>query len=81
VILVSCQGAFSQNSECSKVAKASERLACYDRIAPPTAAKPLSSKQKAAATKDAPDQGAVVDALAVENEKLGAKLKKICRGC
>lgn len=39
------------------------------------------SKQKAAASKTFPDQGTVVDALAVENSKLDAKLKKICRGC
>jgi len=81
LVFGACQGAFAQTSECSTVRKASDRLACYDRVTPPTAAKPVTSKQKAAASKTSPDQGTVVDALAVENEKLGAKLKKICRGC
>lgn len=80
-IFVSCQGAIAQTSECSTVPKARDRLACYDKATPPIAAKPVTSKQKAAASKTFPDQGTVVDALAVENEKLGAKLKKICRGC
>jgi hypothetical protein len=80
LMFVGCQGAFAQTSECSTVPKASDRLACYDRTMPPSAAKPVT-KQKAAATTASPDQGTVVDALAVENAKLDAKLKKICRGC
>jgi hypothetical protein len=81
LIFVACQGAVAQTSECSTVQKASDRLACYDRVTPPTAAKLASSKQKAAASKTSLDQGAVVDGLAVENSKLNAKLKSICRGC
>ena len=81
LIFVICQGAIAQTSECSTVPKAMDRLACYDRVTPPTATKPMTSKQKAAASKASPDQGTVVDALAVENTKLDAKLKKICRGC
>ncbi len=81
LVFGACQGALAQTSECSTVTKANERLACYDSVTPPTAAKPLTAKQKAAASKTSPDQATVVDALAVENEKLGAKLKKICRGC
>ena len=80
-IFVGCQGAMAQASECSTVPKASDRLACYDRATPPSAAKPVTSKQKAAAANASPDQGTVVDALAVENAKLDAKLKRICRGC
>jgi len=74
-----CHGAIAQTSECSTVPKASDRLACYDKATPPSAA--MTPKQTAATSKAAPDQGAVVDALAVENSKLDAKLKKICRGC
>jgi hypothetical protein len=81
LVFGACQGAFAQTSECSTVPKTRERLACYDRVTPPTAAKPVTPKQKAATSKASPDQATVVDALAVENEKLGAKLKKICRGC
>jgi hypothetical protein len=76
-----CHGAIAQTSECSTVPKASDRLACYDRATPPTSTKPITSKQKKAVSGTSPDQGAVVDALAVENSKLDAKLKKICRGC
>src|SRR5712672_2509763 len=81
LIFVGCQGAAAQTSECSTVPKASDRLACYDRATPPTSAKSVTSKQKKAVSGTSPDQGAVVDALAVENSKLDAKLKKICRGC
>ena len=81
LIFLGCQGAIAQTSQCSVVPKARDRLACYDRATPPTALKPMTSKQKAVASKASPDQGAVVDALAVENAKLDAKLKKICRGC
>jgi type II secretory pathway component PulL len=81
LLVVICHGADAQTPECSKVPKASDRLACYDRATPPSAAKPATSKQKAAASNTSRDQGTVVDALAVENAKLDAKLKKICRGC
>ena len=76
-----CHGAIAQTSECSAVHKPSDRLACYDRVTPPTSAKPVTSKQKEAIFGSSSNQGAVVDALAVENAKLDAKLKKICRGC
>jgi hypothetical protein len=76
-----CHGAIAQTSECSAVQKPGDRLACYDKAAPPTFAKDVTSKQKKAVSGTSPDQGAVVDALAVENAKLDAKLKKICRGC
>ena len=80
LVFMGCQGAIAQTSECSTVPKASDRLACYDRALPPSAAKPVT-KPKAAAIKASPDQGRAVDALAVENAKLDAKLKTICRGC
>jgi hypothetical protein len=86
-IFVGCQGAVAQTSECSTVPKASDRLACYDRATPPSAAKPIASKDKAviskgkAASDAPPNQGQLVDLLAVENSKLDAKIKTICRGC
>ena len=77
--------AAAQTSECQSVPKASDRLACYDRAAPPRAVgKPTASKVSAAkpVTAGAPqDQGGVVDMLAVENSKLDARIKTICRGC
>jgi hypothetical protein len=81
-----CQGAAAQTPECSKIQRSSDRLACYDRVAPPTAVIPARSRtplapDKAAASTIAPDQGQVVDLLAAENSKLDARLKAICRGC
>jgi hypothetical protein len=81
LIFAGCQSAVAQTSECSTVPKARDRLACYDRATPPSVAKRGSSKQKAAASDAPSEQGRVVDALAVENAKLDAKLKRICRGC
>ena len=85
VLLVSVgQGAVAHASECSTVPKASDRLACYDRATPPVAANPVKPKSPlspVAASTSPPDQGQVVDMLAVENSKLDARLKTICRGC
>jgi hypothetical protein len=84
-IFVGCQGAVAQTSECSTVPKASDRLACYDRAMPPTAEKkPAASKTSATpnqAASDTPGQTPLADLLAVENAKLDAKIRNICRGC
>ena len=79
--------AIAQTTECQSIPKASDRLACYDRAAPPkavdkAAASKTAAPDKAAASKAPTDQqGTVVDMLAVENSKLDAKIKTICRGC
>jgi hypothetical protein len=74
--------AIAQTSQCQSIPKASDRLACYDRAAPPTAvSKSATSKTPTAMDKPAASQGTVVDMLAVENSKLDAKIKTICRGC
>jgi hypothetical protein len=80
--------AIAQSSPCQSIAKASDRLACYDKAAPPIAlAKPAASRTPLAPAKLAisqrstEQQGHVVDLLAAENSKLDAKLKTICRGC
>ena len=73
LLMVVCQGAIAQTSECSTVPKASDRLACYDRVTPPTAAKkPAASgtsapPNQAAAGSDTQGQGPLADLLAVEN--------------
>jgi hypothetical protein len=77
LIFVTCQGAVAQTSECSTVPKASDRLACYDRAMPPTAGK----KPAASRTFASPNQAPLADLLAVENSRLDAKIKNICRGC
>jgi hypothetical protein len=82
-----CEVALAQVPECQSIPKAGDRLACYDKAAPPKAVgKPSASKTSAALDKQAApatpaDQGQVVDMLAAENSKLDAKLKTICRGC
>jgi len=80
--------AIAQTSQCQSVPKASDRLACYDRAAPPTAAlnptvpKTPTGQDKTGGSKTPTnDQAKTVDMLAAENSKLDAKLKTICRGC
>jgi hypothetical protein len=82
--------------QCQPIQRAGDLLACYNRTAPPhTLGKPAKSKASTAAASKAPialDKPAVsetptdqkapyVDVLAVENSKLDARLKVICRGC
>jgi hypothetical protein len=72
----------AQTTQCQSVPKASDRLACYDRVTPPIGApKAPAVKGKTAAASPPADQAQVVDMLAAENSKLDAKLKTICRGC
>ncbi len=79
--------AFAQTLDCKSIRKAGDRLACYDKAAPPlavgkpTASKTATASDKRAESKTPADQGRVVDMLAAENSKLDAKLKTICRGC
>jgi hypothetical protein len=72
-----CGPAIAQAAECQSIPKASDRLACYDKAAPPT------GKVKPAAASPAPStqSGQAVDLLAAENARLDAKIKNICRGC
>jgi hypothetical protein len=80
-----CQGAVAQTPECSTIPKASDRLACYDRAVRPIAKSATSKTSPSPVKSSAPeapnDQMNAVDLLAVENSKLDAKLKTICRGC
>ena len=82
-----CEVAQAQAPDCKSVPKASDRLACYDKAAPPkavgkrAASKTSAAPDKEAAPATAADQGQVVDMLAAENSKLDARLKTICRGC
>ena len=73
-----CEPAIAQTAECQAIAKASDRLACYDKVAPPAS----KAKPSAVATPTSQSQpGQVVDMLEVENSRLDAKIKNICRGC
>ena len=75
-LFVSCGPALAQ-TQCQSIQKASDRLACYDKAAPPTG----KSKPAAAAVTASPppDQGG--DALSAENARLDARINNICRGC
>ena len=72
-----CEPAIAQTKECQSIPKASDRLDCYDKAAPPTnrakpaAASPTPSTQRDQAT----------DPLSAENARLDAKINNICRGC
>lgn len=72
-----CGPAIAQTAECQSIPKASDRLACYDRAAPP-----INKVKPAAASPVPPSQsGQPVDLLAAENARLDAKINNICRGC
>jgi hypothetical protein len=78
LLCMSSGAAIAQTSECQSIPKANARLACYDKAFPPTtSAKPAPK----APTIPQDQQGQIVDRLAVENSRLDAKLKTICRGC
>jgi hypothetical protein len=72
-----CELANAQTSDCQSILKGSDRLACYDKAAPPTSrVKPAATSQNTS-----PKQDQAVDPLSAENARLDAKLKNICRGC
>ena len=79
--------AAAQSPECRTIANPKDRLACYDRAAPPTlAAKPARS-EAAPRTVPAPSAASdssstpLADLLEIENKRVGSKIKSICRGC
>ena len=77
------QTAAAQTSECQSVPKASDRLACYDRLMPPTN-RSKSSSAAAAKSSDAAasaPQGQSGDMLANQNARLDSRIKTICLGC
>jgi hypothetical protein len=77
-LCVLCGPAIAQTSQCQSIPKASDRLACYDRAAPPT------GKSRNAATSPAPlppPELGSSDPLSAENARLDAKINNICRGC
>jgi hypothetical protein len=72
-----CGPAIAQTMDCKSIPKSSDRLACYDRAAPPVnSAKPASDSLKPLAQQAQPG-----DLLAAENARLDAKINNICRGC
>ena len=76
VACVLCGPAIAQTSDCQSIAKASDRLACYDKTAPPT-----SRSKRAATSPPSAQPSQATDPLAAENARLDAKINNICRGC
>jgi hypothetical protein len=76
------QAAVAQTGECKSIADSGQRLACYDRAAPPAAS---SAAAKPAAARAAPsskvDTAKYVDTISAEDALMNARLKNICKGC
>jgi hypothetical protein len=80
----------AQTPECRTVPSATDRLACNDKASPPNAIeKPgavtsatVSGKERTMPEQTPGDSSTpFADMLAVENSRLDAKIKNICRGC
>ena len=74
----------AQTVECRTIPKATDRLACYDRLTPPMAVQKPTSAAAATPAQQTPAAGSatpLADTLAIENARLSSKLKSICRGC
>ncbi len=76
-LIAFCGPAIAQTNECQSIPKASDRLACYDKIASPA----VQVKPSAAVPALAAPAGQGGDLLAEENARLDATIKNICRGC
>ena len=77
VLCAFCNPVMAQTGDCQSIAKASDRLACYDKAMPPLA----KGKAPAASPVSSAQPGQFVDALAAENARLDVKINNICRGC
>jgi len=79
--------AVAQAPDCRTIQKSADRLACYDKAAAPAAQEARPAKgagtarpaQKQATSSD--QQRPLADMLEIENSRLEAKIKTICRGC
>jgi hypothetical protein len=69
---------FAATESCRSIAADKERLACFDRAAPPAQGSKRQAKAEEAAGSKFVDP---VDSLKAENDKVSARLKGICRGC
>jgi hypothetical protein len=71
------QAAIAQTRECRSILAPNDRLACYDKAAPPA----KSRVRPAASSTPKPDPSRYVDAIGAEDARMNAQLKNICRGC
>ena len=73
-----CQAATAQTSECRSIADSAARLACYDKAAAPTAARPPAPARPQASTIASTKY---VDGISDEDTIVNAKPHGICRSC
>jgi hypothetical protein len=80
------QTAAAQTPDCKSIADSRNRLACYDKVAPPETpeksavarpAGPLPARTSVSKI----DSGKYVDTIGAEDALMNARLKNICRGC
>jgi hypothetical protein len=89
LLCVSSTVASAQTAEqCPSTPRAGDLLGCYNRDAPPPAlskratSRVTTAQDKPAVSKTPTDPRAQADdMLFVENKKLDAKVKSLCRGC
>jgi hypothetical protein len=74
------QTAVAQTPECKGVADPAARLACYDKVAPPSASSAVSKPARRPPASKI-DSAQYVDSIAAEDALMNARLKNICRGC
>ena len=72
--------ASAHSAECKSISKASDRLACYDKVTPNKSSEATPAPGERAGSKTPAGQR-FADMLSAENLKLAATLKTICRGC
>jgi hypothetical protein len=74
--------ALAETPECKTIPAASARLACYDKAALEASAdKSAAAKPAAGAAAAKPGTEKYVDTISVEDARMNAQLKNICRGC
>jgi hypothetical protein len=77
------QTAVAQTPVCKSIADSGQRLACYDKAAPPSASSAAVKPASSSAAKPPPqvDTAKYVDTISAEDAVMNARLKNICRGC
>jgi hypothetical protein len=70
------QTAMAQTPDCKSITDSGQRLACYDKAAPPR-----SAAAKRAVPPSKVDTAKYVDTISAEDAIMNARLKNICKGC
>ena len=75
------QAAIAQTPACKSIADSTQRLACYDKAAPPPASPAAARSSGRAAPASKTQAGTYVDSISAEDTRMNARLKNICKGC